>query len=45
MSGYNDALTETKLMMQMFQSMIKFLKEHQEVDITKYQAERIKNKK
>lgn len=45
MSGYHDALTDTKLMMQMFQSMIKFLKEHQEVDITKYQAERIKTKK
>jgi hypothetical protein len=38
----HDALTDTKLMMQMFQSMIGFLKEHQEVDIKKYQAERIK---
>ena len=45
MSGYHDALTDTKLMMQMFQSMIALLKKHQDVDIIKYQAERIKTKR
>jgi hypothetical protein len=45
MTGYHDALTDTKLMMQMFQSMIDLLKEHQDVDIRKYQAERIKTKR
>jgi DNA polymerase III alpha subunit (gram-positive type) len=45
MTGYHDALTDTKLMMQMFQSMIEFMKQHQDVDIIKYQAERIKTKK
>jgi hypothetical protein len=45
MTGYHDALTDTKLMMQMFQSMIEFMKQHQDVDIRKYQAERIKTKR
>jgi len=45
MTGYHDALTDTKLMIQMFQSMIEFLKQHQDVDIRKYQAERIKTKR
>jgi DNA polymerase III epsilon subunit-like protein len=45
MTGYHDALVDTKLMMQMFQSIIEFLKHHQDVDIRKYQAERIKTKK
>jgi DNA polymerase III epsilon subunit-like protein len=45
MSGYHDALTDTKLMMQMFQSMIALLKKHQDVNIIKYQAERIKTKR
>jgi DNA polymerase III alpha subunit (gram-positive type) len=45
MTGYHDALTDTKLMMQMFQSMIEFMKQHQDVDIQKYQIERIKTKR
>jgi hypothetical protein len=45
MSGYHDALTDTKLMMQMLQSMIALLKKHQDVNIIKYQAERIKTKR
>jgi len=45
MTGYHDALTDTKLMIQMFQSMIEFLKQHQDVDIRKYQMERIKTKR
>jgi hypothetical protein len=32
-------------MVQMFQSMIGFLKQHQDVDIQKYQIERIKTKR
>ena len=45
MSGYHDALVDCRLMAQMFSKMIDFLKEHQDVDITKYQAERIKTKR
>jgi DNA polymerase III epsilon subunit-like protein len=42
MSGYHDALTDCRLMMQMYQKIIDILKQHQEVDISKYQIERIK---
>lgn len=42
MSGYHDALVDCRLMIQMFSKMIAFLKEHQNVDITKYQMERIR---
>jgi DNA polymerase III alpha subunit (gram-positive type) len=42
MTGYHDALTDTRLAMQMFSKMIDFLKENKDVDIKKYQAERIK---
>jgi DNA polymerase III epsilon subunit-like protein len=42
MTGYHDALTDTKLMMQMLQSMIEFLKQHKDLDISKYQSDRIK---
>lgn len=41
MRGYHDALTDCRLMMQMFQKMIEFLKEHRDVDIKKYQSQRI----
>ena len=42
MSGYHDALTDCRIMMEMFSKMMDFLKSHRDVDILKYQAERIK---
>jgi DNA polymerase III epsilon subunit-like protein len=45
MSGYHDALVDCRLTIQMLQKMIDFLKEHQDLDIKKYQAERIKTKR
>lgn len=42
MSGYHDALTDCRLMMQMYQGMVDLLKKNQNVDISKYQQERIK---
>jgi DNA polymerase III alpha subunit (gram-positive type) len=45
MTGYHDALTDCRLMVQMFTKMVEFLKEHGDVDIIKYQAERIKTKR
>ena len=45
MTGYHDALTDVRLMMQMLKSMIDFLKENMDLDIKKYQYERFKTKK
>lgn len=45
MSGYHDALTDCRIMMEMFCKIIDFLKEHQSVDISRYQAERIMTKR
>ncbi len=42
MTGYHDALKDCRLMMEMFQKMMDFLKKNQDIDIRKYQAERIK---
>ena len=42
MSGYHDSLTDCRLMMKMYQGIIDLLKEHQSIDISKYQMERIK---
>ena len=42
MTGYHDALIDCRLMAQMFTKMVEFIKQHQDVDITKYQADRIK---
>lgn len=42
MSGYHDALTDCRITIQMYQKIVDFLKLHQEVDIMKYQVERIK---
>ena len=42
MSGYHDALTDCRITVQMYQKIADFLKQHQEVDIMKYQLERIK---
>ena len=41
MTGYHDALTDCRLAMQMLQRVIDFLKKNQNVDIKKYQGERI----
>lgn len=41
MSGYHDALTDIKLMQEMFVNIIKVLKDNKNVDIKKYQSERI----
>ena len=43
MSGYHDALTDCRLAMQMYEGMVKFLKDNTELDISSYQAERIKS--
>lgn len=45
MTGYHDALTDCRLAMQMFQKIVEFLKQHQDLDIKKYQAQRILTKK
>lgn len=44
MSGYHDALVDCRLMMNMIQKIIQFLKDHKDVDIKKFQMERIKTK-
>ena len=41
MTGYHDALTDCRLAMQMFTKVVEFLKKNKDVDITKYQGERI----
>lgn len=45
MKGYHDALIDCRLMMEMFLNMIKLLKNNIDVDISKYQLERIQTKK
>jgi DNA polymerase III epsilon subunit-like protein len=41
MTGYHDALTDCRLAMQMFTKVVEFLKKNQDVDMTKYQGDRI----
>lgn len=41
MSGYHDALTDCRLMMEMFKNIYSLLKENKDLDIRKYQMERI----
>jgi hypothetical protein len=41
MSGYHDSLTDCILMMDMFMKIVDILKENQNIDISKYQLERI----
>ena len=41
MSGYHDALTDCKITAQMFTKMIDFIKDNSDLDISKYQSERI----
>jgi hypothetical protein len=45
MNGYHDALTDCRITIEMLQKMVSFLKEHQDLDISKYQSERIKTKR
>lgn len=45
MSGYHDSLVDCRLMAQMLIKMIDFLKKYQNLDIIKYQSERIKTKR
>jgi DNA polymerase III epsilon subunit-like protein len=45
MNGYHDALTDCRITTEMLQKIISFLKKYQDLDITKYQAERIKTKR
>jgi len=42
MIGYHDAITDCRITIQMYQKIIELLKENQDIDITKYQLERIK---
>lgn len=41
MTNYHDALTDCRITTQMLQKILVFLEEHKDVDISKYQAERI----
>lgn len=43
MAGYHDALTDCRLAMRMYEGMVAFLREHSDLDISGYQAERIKS--
>ena len=42
MNNYHDAITDCRITIQMYQKIVELLKNNQEVDIMKYQAERIK---
>lgn len=42
MSNYHDALTDCRITVEMMQGIFNLLKEHSDVDISKYQIERIK---
>ena len=42
MMGYHDAITDCRITIQMYQKIIDLLKQNQDVDISKYQIERIK---
>lgn len=42
MTGYHDALTDCRLMQEMYKRIVDLLKTHKNVDISKYQTERIK---
>jgi 2'-5' RNA ligase/DNA polymerase III epsilon subunit-like protein len=42
MTNYHDALSDCRITIQMYQKIVDFLKQNREVDIMKYQTERIK---
>lgn len=44
MSGYHDALTDCRITGEMFTKMIDFIKEYSDLDISKYQVDRIKKR-
>jgi DNA polymerase III epsilon subunit-like protein len=44
MSGYHDALEDAKIMMEMMQKIIEFIQKNKDIDIKKYQMERINTK-
>ena len=43
MSGYHDALTDCRITIQMYQKIVDLLDQHKNIDISKYQTERIKS--
>jgi hypothetical protein len=43
MSGYHDAITDCRITIQMYQKIVDLLDQHKNVDISKYQTERIKS--
>ena len=43
MSGYHDALTDCRITIQMYQKIVDLLDQHKNLDIYKYQTERIKS--
>lgn len=43
MSGYHDALTDCRITIEMYQKIVDILRKHQDIDIMKYQVERIKS--
>jgi hypothetical protein len=45
MTDYHDALKDCRLMIEMFTKMVDFLKRYQDIDISKYQNERIQTLK
>ncbi len=42
MSGYHDALTDCRITIKMFQKIIDLLKKNEDIDISKYQSDRIR---
>jgi len=45
MTNYHDALVDCRLALQMMEKMVEFLTQHQDVDIKKYQGQRIMTKR
>jgi DNA polymerase III epsilon subunit-like protein len=43
MTGYHDAISDVRITMKMIQKIVELLKEYKDVDIKKYQVERIKS--
>lgn len=43
MTGYHDAISDVRITMKMIQKIIELLKEYKDIDISKYQIERIKS--
>jgi hypothetical protein len=43
MSGYHDALTDCRITIEMYQKIVVLLDENRNVDISRYQTERIKS--